>query len=682
MSKAQKIFVMGIDGMDPNTTRRLIDEGKMPNFKKFMERGAQRADLHMLGGVPDITPPMWATLATGASPNVHGVTDYWNPSHERLDELVYAFNSGLCKAERLWDVFAEAGKKTMVFHWPAAAWPPYSKNPNLHVVDGSQPGCLTTGHSQVDANVIVTATPDIENATFETAVKVNNGAGCILPDVDEFSKAPEKKPRRDDGLSLAEASVNGGNMVNIMTERRDGEGIFEEVHCNICNAPLVDADPAKWPDAPAGAKEFTIIFNNGLTRRIGLFYPDASGKYNTVSIYNKRGGQKLTTVTVAQKATFDYEDKWVNGKTNEEVENIRYVSILDAAEDGSKVTIDLGPARDENDDSQFYPKSLFKPMMEACGQIVPPAQQGGPHMNMVENSLLTSWHEHTRWQGRAINFLMDQGYEVIFSHFHNLDSFGHQFWHWCKERNHGGKRDVDAYVRAFEEAYVQTDEYMGAVLDRLDEGWTIFVVSDHGLVIRNEEETANFADPFGVNVKVMQDLGYTVLKKDENGNDIKEIDWEKTRAIAQRSIHIYINLKGKYETGIVDPADKWDLEEKIIDDLYNYRDPETGKRVVSIVMRNKDAAMLGLGGEECGDLIYFLREGVTRIHGDSLPTYVQHLNTTVTPIFMAAGPGIKSGVTTDRVIREMDAAPTIAAAAGVRMPAQCEGAPVYQILDK
>ena len=41
----------------------------------------------------------------------------------------------------------------------------------------------------------------------------------------------------------------------------------------------------------------------------------------------------------------------------------------------------------------------------------------------------------------------------------------------------------------------------------------------------------------------MQELGFTILKKDENGNDLKEIDWEKTRAVATRGGQIYINRK-------------------------------------------------------------------------------------------------------------------------------------------
>ena len=50
-------------------------------------------------------------------------------------------------------------------------------------------------------------------------------------------------------------------------------------------------------------------------------------------------------------------------------------------------------------------------------------------------------------------------------------------------------------------------------------------------------------------------------------------------------------------------------------------------------------------------------------------------------IFAAAGPGIKQGVTTTRHLKQVDVAPTMAALLGTRVPAQCEGAPMYQIID-
>ena len=99
----------------------------------------------MLGGQPTVTPPMWTTLATGAYPVTHGITCFWRQSKENLDLAEYNLDSRLCQAEQLWNVFAEAGKKTLVWHWPGASWPPSLESPNLHVVDGTQPSVINSG---------------------------------------------------------------------------------------------------------------------------------------------------------------------------------------------------------------------------------------------------------------------------------------------------------------------------------------------------------------------------------------------------------------------------------------------------------------------------------------------------------------------------------------------------------
>ena len=75
--RSEKMFVMGLDGLDPRLTKKYVEMGIMPNTKKFIEAGAQRDDLVMLGGHPTVTPPMWTTLACGCYANVHGVTGFW-----------------------------------------------------------------------------------------------------------------------------------------------------------------------------------------------------------------------------------------------------------------------------------------------------------------------------------------------------------------------------------------------------------------------------------------------------------------------------------------------------------------------------------------------------------------------------------------------------------------------------
>lgn len=117
---SEKVLLLGVDGMDPRFTKRLVNEGKLPNVKKLIERGACRDDLVLLGANPTITPPMWATLATGAYPMTHGIMDYNLSAEDDKDITLGAFSSRFLKAQPLWNVTAESGKKTLVMHWPAA----------------------------------------------------------------------------------------------------------------------------------------------------------------------------------------------------------------------------------------------------------------------------------------------------------------------------------------------------------------------------------------------------------------------------------------------------------------------------------------------------------------------------------------------------------------------------------
>ena len=94
-AKSDKIIVLGVDGFEPSLAKKFMDQGKMPNLKKFVERGACREDLVLLGGGPTVTPPMWTSLATGANPNTHGITAFFNqhPDPDKLDTAVYALDS-------------------------------------------------------------------------------------------------------------------------------------------------------------------------------------------------------------------------------------------------------------------------------------------------------------------------------------------------------------------------------------------------------------------------------------------------------------------------------------------------------------------------------------------------------------------------------------------------------------
>ena len=180
MSKAEKVAVIGVDAMDPRLTRKYVDMGIMPNVKKLIESGSAREDLTLLGALPTVTPPQWTTLATGAYPSTHGITAFYRQGGD-LDMVNLNFNSEHCRAEQLWNVTAEAGKKTLVWHWPGSAWPPSSDSPNLSVVDGTSPGGVNMSSAQVDVEFIVMASEQNEVITYRSGAMTSDAkVPCVV----------------------------------------------------------------------------------------------------------------------------------------------------------------------------------------------------------------------------------------------------------------------------------------------------------------------------------------------------------------------------------------------------------------------------------------------------------------------------------------------------------------------
>ncbi|MBO5140071.1 MAG: alkaline phosphatase family protein, partial [Peptococcaceae bacterium] len=352
--------------------------------------------------------------------------------------------------------------------------------------------------------------------------------------------------------------------------------------------------------------------------------------------------------------------------------------IIELAEDGSSLRIWISAAIDFNDDTVWSPKSLLKTVVENVGYPQPVCLAGGADEILISKCMKASWDHSADWNAAGIKYMArEQGYDVIFSHFHNVDMQGHMLVQYLKK---GSKLAPEVLQKLFQDVYVQTDNYIGQFLELIDEGWTIMIVSDHGQTTPEHDPATFRLNCGGVNAYDMRKLGYTVLKKDENGNDIPEIDWSKTTAHTASYCHIWINLKGRDPYGIVEPEDKFELEERIMTDLYSLRDEKTGHRIVALALRNRDAALLGEGGPDSGDIIFYIAEGYTADHADSFSTIDGACGTSVRSIFMAAGPGIKENFLTERIVKHMDVAPTAAVLLGVRMPAQCEGAPIYQIL--
>ena len=662
---ADKVLVLGIDGLDPRLTDKYLKAGKMPNIQKFLEKGASHTRMEMVGGQPTVTPPMWTTMATGANPCTHGITDYYAKG-EDLDVAVYNFDSTRCRAEQMWNVAAEAGRKTLVWHWPGSSWPPTSDSPNLTVVDGTQPGGPNVGIAEVEGEKLIVASVDTPEVLFRTKAASDSHVPCFISGMEV----------EDNDIQTGYDKVHAAEVRGIALTKEDTINTLSATPMDVVFSPIKDAHG--WADAPEGAKEFTMLYSKGLIRRPGLLLKNAAGVYDTVKLYRSKKDTEPVAVLPNNVFVEDVIDEAMKGE--EKILTNRNMRVLEIAPDGSRLRIWISAAMDFTNDTLWHPKTLLKEIVDNVGYPQPVSMAGGSDERLIADCTRANWDRALKFNAGAIKYLIaNKGYEVVYSHFHNVDLQGHLLVAYLKN---GGALPPETYQRLFAEVYYQADRYVGEFLPLLDEGWTILLVSDHGQVCPEHDRSVLLSGVNAVNAVKMREWGYTVMKKDADGKDLYEIDWSKTTAVAQRINHIYINLKGRDPHGIVDPADQFELEERIMTDLYSLRDEKTGHRVCHLALRNRDAVLLGEGGPEGGDIIYFVAEGYNDDHADSLSTINGSCDTSVRSVFMAAGKGIKTGFRTERVIHHIDVTPTVAALTGLRMPAQCEGAPVYQIFEQ
>ena len=672
---SSKVFVCGVDAMDPRLTRKYIDMGLMPNAKKMLERGAAREDLVMLGCMPTVTPPQWTTMATGATPQVHGITSFYRLGGD-LDLINMNLDSRLCRAEQLWNVTAEAGIKTLVWHWPGSAWPPSSDSPNLTVVDGSSPGSVNMSTAQIDGEYLFIASEANERLAFRAGESNGGHVPCVITGLDE-QEDDFGKDSSWGGNFDPEAAVKGnGFPMYIIDPHESGQGNYIDYPIDVGYSPIKPA--SGWNEAPENAKEFYLLLSSGLIRRPVLILQNEDGIYDRIAIYKNKKSTEPMAVIHNDEYLSDYIDDAV--KKDLPVKSNRDMRILELREDGSFVKMWVSASMDMSVNMMWHPTELYQEIVDNIGFPPPTSTLGGGNKELLMKCTNACWEHTLEWQSASLLYMMEQkGMEVVFSHFHAPDLQAHMFIRFMKN-GHNGTTSAD-YEEVMQGVYTQVDRYLGKFVHLLDDGWTIFVVSDHAQVCPTYG-IRGLGD-MGMNCQLMEELGFLTLKTDENGNKLPEVDWSKTKAVANREMHIYLNLKGRTDHGIVEPEDQYQLEEEIMTALYGHKDPVSGQRIIAFALRRKDAVMLGLGAEYpiCGDIIYCMAEGYEHDHDDSMPTSLGECDTSVSPIFFVSGAGIKQGIYTERMIRQTDVTPTIATLLGVRMPRECEGAPVYQILD-
>jgi Uncharacterized conserved protein len=136
--KAKRAALIGYDCLIPKRLMKMLDEGGLDNFRRFMAEGSFIPEGYNL---PTVTPPSWATICTGAYPRTHGVEDYYYYHEGQSLDYKFtsqAFGSDIVTAETIWDCWDKAGKKCLVVNYPMS-WPSHMKNGVMVMGQGLSP---------------------------------------------------------------------------------------------------------------------------------------------------------------------------------------------------------------------------------------------------------------------------------------------------------------------------------------------------------------------------------------------------------------------------------------------------------------------------------------------------------------------------------------------------------------
>ncbi|MCP4604000.1 MAG: hypothetical protein GY847_26345 [Proteobacteria bacterium] len=188
---SRRLLLFGLDGatwvlMDP-----LLEQGKLPNFKKLIDRGV-RAPLKTFK--PTSSPLIWTSIATGMLPEMHGITDFTFKIPGTQESSLPTSN--MRRVPALWNILSDSDFGVGVIGW----WATYPAEKVKGFVISDQASTLRTENYEVALKVTNKAVPHVEQAEThppelnkEIKEAIESSPDVGLQHLSRFMKLPPKK---------------------------------------------------------------------------------------------------------------------------------------------------------------------------------------------------------------------------------------------------------------------------------------------------------------------------------------------------------------------------------------------------------------------------------------------------------------------------------------------------------
>ena len=616
-------MILGLDGAVPYTMFDGARAGRLPNLARLMARGAHGLALPFPAAV---TPGNWASIATGARPITHGISDFsLHIPGQPFTDHVNAFDPAVCEAEFIWDALSRQGLRCATISYPGAL--PRRSPGHIAIGNRGQPGencdCWTAARAGAYACGVSLEGPYGWREQTDLQITAP-GAWAGLP--------AGHQPRAQAALRFAAAGSGWSGALDalaLLVSAPDGD--------RLVIAPRADY-AARLADLHAG--EWSGIITATFSREGRPVEVQFRLRPRLLDAANGRFALYASAIYPAGE-------------------------FSDPPEVGASLTRKLGPYRDTLDISR-----LLTGWLDADG-------------------LLDSFREQGVWQARAALELAGDGVAAVFAKWHAFDKFYHFFFHAIDPISplHDPAR-FDEFERIHLGIQAIADEMIGIALDGMDDETLLVVVSDHGLTPSVRQASVNnFLRRQGYLAADFEDgkaiidwsrtravmHPFTQVWVNLKGRDPQGIveprDYDALRDEIVEALRSWRDEDGRHVM-----AEVFKIEEGGFYGLGHPRDGDIRYFTAPGISVYRNVAITPDGA-----LLQTTRGPYTGDHGSSRPS-TRFGRGSETAMFAIAGPGITQGIARRAPVLLCDIAPTLAHLMRVEPPAHCEGAVLRDLL--
>jgi predicted AlkP superfamily phosphohydrolase/phosphomutase len=566
---AQKVVVMGFDGMDPTLARQLMDQGKLPNLKRLAEAGTF-AKLETTQ--PSESPVAWQSFITGVNPGKHGIFDFL-----RRDLETY-----------IPDPSMGVQRQPPVFKWGFLP----TSGPKLTSIRGGTPFWAHAGQSGI-RSTILTVPMTFPAQPFEHGHLLS---GLPLPDIrgtlgffsywaTDLSSFEEGSTEMGGFLSrllfeggVAQTFLKGPD--SPILKQEESELLAKKKKAGS----LSEAEQKRLDSLAKGGKEVNIPFTVRWTEGSKQAELDVQGTRLTLKQGEWSGWVPLTF-------RFNFLVK-VKGMVQFHVIHAdRELQIY-----ASPVNMDPRqppiPISAPDDFAPALVKELGLYRTLGWAEATWPLNEG----RLDEADFLYDCERAFDDREKIIlKRLESDDWDLFVAAIETTDRVSHMMWRLIDPKHPMYDAELAAkYGDAIEKVYRRADDLVGKIQAKIPPDALFIVMSDHGFhsfrrgvnlntwLVQNDYMV--FQGEQGASQKTLADLFLSGRGKFWDG-----VDWSRTRVYAVGLGQIYFNLRGRESRGIVSAGAEYKaLQDEIAAKLVQLKDPDTGEPVMRAVYKRDD----------------------------------------------------------------------------------------------